>query len=214
MSNKKSESLQRVLEIAATTFLNHSYEAVSVTEIARRARCSKATVYDAFSNKEGLFEASLWHAITPPPLEWHDGDPGLPALVHYMHHLLWQLGSVKVCSLMRTVIRQPVLTAKVFQRADRQAREQRDRTLLRMIEAAQAQGMLRPLQSTTLWSHLRAATNERVLMNLLYQPASLDEAEGLLEDLFLPLVTPQGATTLRKCLATIESESCTPVSLP
>ena len=43
-------------------FLTLPFEDVTIREIAAKARCSAATIYDAFESKEKLFEASIEEA--------------------------------------------------------------------------------------------------------------------------------------------------------
>jgi AcrR family transcriptional regulator len=61
MSNKKTESLNRAIQTAAELFSERPFEDVQIAEIAARAHCSSATIYEAFETKKGLFRAALLH---------------------------------------------------------------------------------------------------------------------------------------------------------
>lgn len=50
---------ERVLDAAFETFMELGYEAASVAEIARRAGCSKQTIYSRFPAKADLFKAVI-----------------------------------------------------------------------------------------------------------------------------------------------------------
>jgi AcrR family transcriptional regulator len=55
MTDKKSESLARVVEAAIRAFSTQKFSDVHIGQIGQEARCSTATIYDAFGSKDGLF---------------------------------------------------------------------------------------------------------------------------------------------------------------
>jgi AcrR family transcriptional regulator len=62
MPDKKTRSLEAALTIAIEDFSSRPYEVVSIADIAKRAACSTTTLYDAYTNKRGLFYAALLRA--------------------------------------------------------------------------------------------------------------------------------------------------------
>src|SRR5271163_2403355 len=48
-----------LLDIATEVFIQHGFEGASTNEIARKANCSKTTLYSRFPTKEKLFLAVL-----------------------------------------------------------------------------------------------------------------------------------------------------------
>jgi AcrR family transcriptional regulator len=84
MSNKKVESIERAIEAAAAMFSDRRYEDVSIAEIATRARCSSATIYEVFETKKGLYRAAQsvrlsrgWDFVRD------EGPPSLRPLLNY-----------------------------------------------------------------------------------------------------------------------------------
>jgi AcrR family transcriptional regulator len=88
MSNKKAESLRRVVEIAIQAFSRLDYDRVLIGDIAAEARCSTATVYDAFGTKEQLYEhvrARIFERRPrQAPLEPSTDEPTLSYLIDYL----------------------------------------------------------------------------------------------------------------------------------
>lgn len=63
---KRGTAVKKVIvEAAAQSFRNEGYRATSVDSIARKAGVSKATVYSHFTNKDGLFRATVQEIIGP-----------------------------------------------------------------------------------------------------------------------------------------------------
>ena len=56
---------EAMIEVASRAFREKGYRAASVDWIAREAGVSKATVYAHFSNKEGLFKATVREFVGP-----------------------------------------------------------------------------------------------------------------------------------------------------
>jgi TetR/AcrR family transcriptional regulator, mexJK operon transcriptional repressor len=53
------DRVSELLDVAAEVFLDHGFEGASTNEIARRANCSKTTLYTRYRTKEKLFLAVL-----------------------------------------------------------------------------------------------------------------------------------------------------------
>jgi TetR/AcrR family transcriptional repressor of mexJK operon len=51
--------VSELLDVATGVFIEHGFEGASTNEIARRANCSKTTLYSRFPTKEKLFTAVL-----------------------------------------------------------------------------------------------------------------------------------------------------------
>lgn len=73
------ERRQEIVEAAATLFLSHGYEEVSIDDVVARVGGSKGTIYSWFGGKAGLFEAVIreFCARTSNDLEI-EFDPTLP----------------------------------------------------------------------------------------------------------------------------------------
>jgi TetR/AcrR family transcriptional regulator of autoinduction and epiphytic fitness len=53
------DRVSELLDVAAEVFIEHGFEGASTNEIARRANCSKTTLYTRYPTKEKLFLAVL-----------------------------------------------------------------------------------------------------------------------------------------------------------
>ncbi|HEX8209595.1 MAG TPA: TetR/AcrR family transcriptional regulator [Longimicrobium sp.] len=58
---------ERIIEAAATLFLEHGYKGTTVARIAESAGVAAETVYAAFGGKRGLLEGVVEHAISDAP---------------------------------------------------------------------------------------------------------------------------------------------------
>jgi len=67
------ERYDRILNVATDVFLEHGFEAASMSEIGRRAGGSMATLYRFFSSKEALFQAII-ERNAPPVYEPMEAD--------------------------------------------------------------------------------------------------------------------------------------------
>jgi len=103
MSNKKAESLARAIDVARTMFRDRPYEDVSIAEIAAMAKCSSATIYEAFESKNGLYEEVRLKEIAPTwTLAPDDGPPGLAGLISYFLGRVLYLASPEAHNLIRS----------------------------------------------------------------------------------------------------------------
>lgn len=73
---------QAILEAAMDLFLEQGFERTSLSDILRRSKGSRSTLYEAFGSKEGLLRAMVTEAChrvwsTVDPGEDGDGDAGL-----------------------------------------------------------------------------------------------------------------------------------------
>lgn len=64
---------QAILEAAMDLFLEQGFERTSLSDILRRSKGSRSTLYDAFGNKEGLLRAMVREACHRV---WDTVDPG------------------------------------------------------------------------------------------------------------------------------------------
>jgi AcrR family transcriptional regulator len=73
------ERRRRLLELGAELFTKHSYDELSMAQIAREAGISKALLYHYFPSKQAFFQATLAETATEV-LRRTTPDPSLPAL--------------------------------------------------------------------------------------------------------------------------------------
>jgi AcrR family transcriptional regulator len=59
MTHSKADTLKTVLRLATVAFSSQPYDAVRLADLARAAKCSLNTIYDAYGDKTGLFFAAM-----------------------------------------------------------------------------------------------------------------------------------------------------------
>jgi AcrR family transcriptional regulator len=129
---KKLQTRQRITDAAHDLFAERGFDQVPVTEIARRAEVSEATVFNYFPTKEDLvysgmvaFERTLIDAV-------RDRDPATSALAAFRDFLLRQRGLLateqpgpvpRLASIARIIAESPALLARERQTFDEYTRE-------------------------------------------------------------------------------------------
>ena len=93
--NRRGEGTAAILEAAEALFSEQGFDAVSLRQVAERARVSKANIIHHFSSKEGLYHAVLRGALARcdallESLEEREGDP-LARLRSYSRENLRQM---------------------------------------------------------------------------------------------------------------------------
>lgn len=88
MTNKKISSLARVLDAAVELIARRSPDRVSIADIAAAARCSTATIYDVYGDKERMLSEVIerGHKTCGAPSASVPDDPGA-ALGHLLNFL-------------------------------------------------------------------------------------------------------------------------------
>lgn len=67
MTDKKRFSIERVKEIAAEEFARQPLENVSMSDIAAKAHCSTATIYQVFGSKQQLYRIAVQTSLALAP---------------------------------------------------------------------------------------------------------------------------------------------------
>jgi AcrR family transcriptional regulator len=138
---KKQQTRQAIAAAAFELFAEHGFERVPVTEIARRAGVSEATVFNYFPAKEDLvhgrmeeFGARLVEAV-------RDRPPGEPPVAAFRRHLLSEGGLLRspepgaeatLRTVSRIIAESPALLAR--------ERQVHDETAQSLAQSLAAQG--------------------------------------------------------------------------
>ena len=208
MSNKKSESLARVAEAAIEAFSRYPYDEVLVGDIAAKARCSTATVYEAFGGKDQLYEhvrARLFdQRPRQTPLEAPVGAPSLAYLVDYLLELFETLTGPAIGLLTTPAAGAAASGYKPWEHTGLDFA-----AITAEVSRCMEAGLLRRGDPHAVAFLLYAGISyEPMLYNLMCrEPIALDAA-AILRSIFDPLTTDRGAAALRVRLAQIARPPC------
>lgn len=197
MSNKKTESLARAVKTAALMFSERPYEEVSIAEIACRAHCSSATIYEAFETKKGLFRAARLQGLG---VAWPlvSGETGPATLACLMDHL-----TNRVARLSRPVLhnfwRSSSIDAEHFRGhvQDSIDREGHLGALVDEVQRCMDAGLLRQGDPCSFaYVMLAGSGYEPVVYGLLFDRDTTRGAAAIMEAVLSPLVTDRGRAEL------------------
>lgn len=204
MTDKKARSLQRVLEIAAQTFVQQPYENVSVGAIAEAAHCSTATIYDIYRSKQELFLAAISHALyecRTPHFEGSGNRESLRNLFLYAEARTRFLSSENYRSVRRALSSQAYLTAPLQREFASQQHEMVRADLLPEVIACCEAGLLRPIPAEIVVRNIVAGVvYEASVHEVLQDDEAPIEFDGVIHYIFIPLVTERGEKQLRDYL--------------
>ena len=206
MTDKKTRTLERVLEQSQELFLTLPFEDVTIREIAAKARCSAATIYDAFESKEKLFEASIEHArrlLDAPEIDRHGPDP-LAALLEYARSRIVYFKSPATQTAIRSLFSKPQFEA--FGRRAAVKYEHLDDVLSVASAAAQAGDVHGFAPSTVVFNIVSGASFDPLVSGLIFGDERHISVSKTLDKIFTPLVTPRGRITLDAFLTSIQRE--------
>ncbi|MDB6060619.1 MAG: TetR/AcrR family transcriptional regulator [Verrucomicrobiaceae bacterium] len=200
MTDKKARSLQRVLEIAAQTFVQQPFESVSVGAIAEAAHCSTATIYDIYRSKQELFLAAISHALyeyRSPHIVEKGNEISLRNLFLYAEARTRFLSSPEYRNIRRAVKSQAYLTAPLEREFASQQHDLVMADLMPEVISCCEADLLRPLPPKIITRNIAAgvfyaATVHEVMLGG-EEPIKFDE---VIRFIFTPLVSPQGERQL------------------
>ena len=209
MTDKKARSLQRVLEIAAQTFVQQPFESVSVGAIAEAAHCSTATIYDIYRSKQELFLAAISHALYEchtPQLEGGGAQTSLRNLFLYAEARTRFLSSQEYRNVRRALKSQAYLTAPLEREFASQQHELVRADLLPEVNACIEANLLRTLSPDLIVRNIAAGVLYESTVHELIdgEQAPIDFAQ-IIQYIFLPLVTELGEKQLHAFLDQISA---------
>jgi len=136
------DRVAELLDVATEVFMEHGFEGASTNEIAKRANCSKTTLYCRFSTKHALFIAVLERRMAAMFKELDaallDDAPMEEALTDYGSRVLRIALSDEKIRLQRVVSmeaeRFPELAARYFELGPERGQERLSRYLCEQIK--------------------------------------------------------------------------------
>lgn len=198
MSHKKTESLARAVEAAAAMFSEKAFEQVQVAEIAARARCSSATIYEVFETKKGLFRAVQMLRLERQWPHFTNG-PGEATLVGLMDYL-----SSRVAGLSKPAMHNFLRSASVDAENSRGniayliERESHLGALIGEVQKCVDAGLLRRGDPSAIaYVMLAGSGYEPVMYGLMFGSDATCDTAAILKMVLGPLVTKRGKAQLK-----------------
>lgn len=81
LSDKQAQTVERLVAAAVEELREHSYDGLTVRNVARRAGVAPATAYNYFTSREHLVAEVFWRRLTALPETRFDGRTGTPRRV-------------------------------------------------------------------------------------------------------------------------------------
>jgi len=152
----------RILSVGRALFLEGGLRAVTTTEIARRARVSKKTLYAVFATKDDLVESIVFDFLSSHLSRWDEilERPGtaIDRTLASLEFMTWFLPQVQSQIIDQIGTVSPALWEKVDA-----LRMERLGKLKRLLEAGQEEGMVRADIDPDLWILLLMGTVKSTL---------------------------------------------------
>lgn len=203
----KSESVQRILDVAGDIFVWHRLEDVSMSTIAQLAHCSTATLYQAFGSKENLFVSAMGHRLeqSVPTVREPLRQAGLAALLHIVRVRVETVSTPPNRALFRALCRQPDLMQRPINEIMKRVRQRFIDLLDPQIRVAVEEGLLRPLPQAVISNAIMGlSVYEASQTSLLFADDDSASPAQILRNTFLPLVSEKGADVLEQYLFELE----------
>jgi len=200
MSNKKAESLARAIGVARAMFRDKPFEDVSIAEIAATAKCSSATIYEAFQSKSGLYEEVRLKEIAPAwSLVQDAGRSGLAGLIFYFLERALNLGSPETHNLIRSAPH----NREAIRRSVEQSVKMRSQLgeVVAEVESCISSGLLKKGDPQAIAYVLYAASGfEPIMYGQIFNHDLAFEPDAIVRTVFSVLVTGKGRKALDRLL--------------
>ena len=205
MADKKTQSLQRVLECATLLLAEKAFEAVSMTEIAELAHCSTATIYDVYGSKENLFIAAVTHALQTmemPRVPAQGLSNPLEKLLAYVEARARWFARPEQRKVSRSMVSPFARMRNVVAARMREERGYMQDMLAHIVKMAVEAGLLREVGEDVIVYNIMAGTiYEPLLFGLIFGEETVVRFEDVVRKVFTPLVTEVGRVELEKFLS-------------
>lgn len=207
MADKKSMALERVIDLTGQMIVEMQFSEISVAEIAARARCSTATIYEVYGNKENLFIDALGQML----LNWAPPTPTVESEGPFAGILTYTWARIKYCSHRRT----RGLLRAMRERSDRGAllasrlMELRGNfgMLINIVEGAFDEGLLRRTDAESVaYCVVANSVYEALSIGNFFGADAEVDAPAIIRKIFTPLVTEEGAARLAVFLKSVQDE--------
>lgn len=211
MTDKKVQSLQRVLEYAAKVFATRRFESVSITEIAELARCSTATIYEVYGSKENLFQAAvnyMFDNVAPARItSRRHGDP-LANLLAFVEWRARHLADPKERKVRRSLLSQQDRLAQQVCDDRMNALGELNAFINRAAKDCIDAKLLRDLDvEIVAYNIMAGALYEPFVHCLIYGDEAPVNLREIIRKIFTPLVSAKGALLLKRYLESMDNSA-------
>ncbi|GAB3633055.1 TetR/AcrR family transcriptional regulator [Microbacterium shaanxiense] len=171
---------RQILEVAVQVFIEHGYDATSVSSLAERLGLSKSALYHHYASKERLLELALDEAMGSLEAVLREPDATVGSAGERLEHVLRGAVRVLVDKLPFVTLLLRVRGNSEVERSALERRRTFDDRITVLVRAAQAEGSVR--------GDIRAAVATRLLFGMVnsivewYRPAGPEGAAELADD--------------------------------
>lgn len=171
---------RQILEIAVQVFIEHGYDATSVSSLAERLGLSKSALYHHYASKERLLELALDEAMGSLEAVLHEPGATVGPAGDRLEHVLRGAVRVLVDKLAFVTLLLRVRGNSDVERAALERRRAFDDQVTVLVRAAQAEGSVR--------ADIGASVATRLLFGMVnsivewYRPTGPEGAAELAED--------------------------------
>ncbi|GGD64712.1 TetR family transcriptional regulator [Microbacterium murale] len=171
---------RQILEIAVQVFIEHGYDATSVSSLAERLGLSKSALYHHYASKERLLELALDEAMGSLEAVLHEPGATVGPAGDRLEHVLRGAVRVLVDKLAFVTLLLRVRGNSDVERAALERRRAFDDQVTVLVRAAQAEGSVR--------ADIGASVATRLLFGMVnsivewYRPTGPEGAAELADD--------------------------------
>jgi AcrR family transcriptional regulator len=171
---------RQILEVAVQVFIEHGYDATSVSSLAERLGLSKSALYHHYASKERLLELALDEAMGSLEAVLRESGATTGAPGDRLEHVLRGAVRVLVDKLAYVTLLLRVRGNSDIERAALERRRAFDDEVTVLVRAAQAEGSVR--------ADIGASVATRLLFGMVnsivewYRPAGPEGAAQLADD--------------------------------
>lgn len=201
MARDKRISLDRTLEIASELLIQADGDDPSITEIARSAHCSTATIYEAYNSKEELFYQAVvlseQNSGFPQIGEASSSHEALDVLLNYLCRRIAFLNSRRCRGAMLAYLKRGARARALGKELEAQRNELP--VMVKIVEGAMDDGKIRRGDPSNVAFCIAAAVSFEPLLSNVLRDEEI-AVEDVIEQALEPFLTKGGLKQLQAFL--------------
>ncbi|MDN3687314.1 TetR/AcrR family transcriptional regulator [Cyclobacterium jeungdonense] len=201
------ETREKIIEVALEQFLVYGVRAVTMDEIAKQAGMSKKTIYEEFSSKEALVNASFDVALKEDECAFHELMEGEDGVIDHLLHMTRYLR--ERFSRMNPLLLQDIqrFYPKCWKKLEDFKREHAWKGIVQVLDQGKQSGDFRKEINSEILAYMRLEQITSLMAGnvILKKYSLLDFHLQALDHFIHGILTDQGRNTYYKKLQTQQS---------